>query len=57
VAVGHKIIIASYHIIKNKETYKEPILKENTKRKTNKIKSYLNKLKELGIEVELKQAS
>jgi len=24
---------------------------------TNKIKSYLNKLKELGIEVELKQAS
>ena len=56
-AVGHKIIIASYHIIKNKETYKEPILKENTKRKTKKIKSYLNKLKELGIEVELKQAS
>jgi hypothetical protein len=32
-------------------------LKENNKRKTKKIKSYLNKLKELGIEVELKQAS
>jgi hypothetical protein len=57
VAVGHKIIIAAYHIIKNKEAYKEPILKENTKRKAKKIKSYLNKLKELGIEVELKQAS
>lgn len=57
VAVGHKIIIAAYHIIKNKEAYKEPILQENNKRKTKKIKSYLNKLKELGIEVELKQAS
>ena len=56
-AVGHKIIIAAYHIIKNKEAYKEPILKENNKRKTKKIKSYLNKLKELGIDVELKQAS
>lgn len=57
VAVGHKIIIAAYHIIKHKEAYKEPLLKENSKRKTKKIKSYLNKLKELGIEVELKQAS
>src|SRR5664279_6356427 len=44
VAVGHKIIIAAYHIIKHKEAYKEPLLKENSKRKTKKIKSYLNKL-------------
>jgi len=41
VAVGHKIIIAAYHIIKHKEAYKEPLLKENSKRKTKKIKSYL----------------
>ena len=57
VAVGHKIIIGAYHIIKNKEAYKEPIINESSKRKTKKIKSYLNKLKALGVEVELKQAS
>jgi transposase len=56
VAVGHKIIIAAYHIIKNKEAYKEPVLHDNPKKKTKKIKSYLDKLKELGIEVEIKQA-
>jgi hypothetical protein len=56
VAVGHKIIIAAYHVIKNKEAYKEPILHNNPKRKTRKIKSYLEKLKELGLEVEIKQA-
>jgi hypothetical protein len=57
VAVGHKIIIAAYHIIKNKAVYKEPILQDNTKQKTKKVKSYISKLKELGIEVEIKQAS
>jgi len=56
VAVGHKIIIAAYHIIKNKEAYKEPVLHNNPKRKIRKIKSYLEKLKELGLEVEIKQA-
>jgi len=56
VAVGHKIIIAAYHIIKNKQVYKEPILNNNPKRRAKQIKSYLEKLKELGIEVELKQA-
>lgn len=56
VAVGHKIIIAAYHILKNKESYKEPLLNNNPKRTVRKIKSYLDKLKELGVEVELKQA-
>ncbi len=56
VAVGHKIIIAAYHILKNKEAYKEPLLNNNPKRTVRKIKSYLDKLKELGVEVELKQA-
>lgn len=55
-AVGHKIIIAAYHIIKNKEVYKEPILHDNPKKKSRKIKSYLDKLKEMGVEVEIKQA-
>ena len=57
VAVGrHKIIIAAYHVIKNKEAYKEPKLNNSPKHKTKKIKNYLSKLKDLGIEVEIKQA-
>ena len=51
VAVGHKIIIASYHIIKNKETYKEPELNNNPKRKNKQINYLLTKLRELGLEV------
>jgi hypothetical protein len=56
VAVGHKIIIAVYHILQNKEGFKEPVLHNSTKHKTKKIKNYLNKLRDLGIEVEIKQA-
>jgi len=33
VAVGHKIIVAAYHVIKNKEPYKEPVLHNNVKKK------------------------
>lgn len=51
VAVGHKIIIASYHIIKNKEAYKEPVLYNNPKRKNKQINYLLTKLRELGLEV------
>lgn len=50
VAVGHKIIIASYHIIKYKEGYKEPVLNNNPKSKNRQIRNYLNRLKELGVE-------
>lgn len=50
-AVGHKIIIAAYHIIKNKEAYKEPPLNNSPNKQTKKIKSYLDKLKQLGVEV------
>lgn len=55
VAVGHKIIIAAYHIINNKEPYKEPELHNNPKRKTKQIKNYLNRLKELGLDVSVEQ--
>jgi hypothetical protein len=51
VAVGHKIIIASYHIIKNKEAYVEPILNNNPKRRNKQINNLLTKLRELGLEV------
>lgn len=55
VAVGHKIIIAAYHVIKNKEAYKEPPLHNNPKKKIKKINNYLSKLKEMGVEIEVKQ--
>jgi len=51
VAIGHKIIIASYHVIKNKEAYKEPILNNNPKRKNRQINNLLSKLRDLGIEI------
>jgi hypothetical protein len=53
-AVGHQILVAIYFIVKNKEQYKEPILHDNPKRKDRKIKNYLSKLKELGLNIEIK---
>ena len=52
VAIGHKIIIASYFILKNKETYKElggDFLDKKTKEK--QIKRHLRQLRELGVDV------
>jgi hypothetical protein len=51
VAVGHKIIVAAYHIMKDKEAYKEPQLNDSPRKKNKQIKNYLNKLKVLGLEV------
>ena len=51
VAVGHKIIVAVYHIVKHKEAYKEPKLHENPKKQNKRIRNYLNRLKDLGVEV------
>ena len=56
VAIGHKIIESAYLIIQNKEAYKEPLLNTSPKGKNRKIKNYLARLKELGIEVEVKVA-
>jgi len=50
VAIGHKIIVASYHVIKDKLSYKEPALNNNLKRTKKQLRNYLNRLKELGIE-------
>lgn len=47
VAVGHKIIVASYFVIKNKEVYKEPELHNNPKRTSKQIRNLENKLKAL----------
>lgn len=51
VAVGHKIIIAAYHVLKNKEAYKEPTLHNSAERNKKQISKYLAKLKELGFEM------
>ncbi len=52
IAVGHKIIIAAYFILKNKETYQElggDYLDKQTRDK--QIKRHLQKLRELGVDV------
>jgi transposase len=49
IAVGHKILCAAYHILKNKEVYNEPndlMLAE--KRKQALIRKYSKRLHELG---------
>lgn len=56
IAVGHKILIAAYFILKDKVTYKElggDYLEKMTKEK--QIKRYLKRLSELGVEVEMKK--
>jgi hypothetical protein len=54
--VSHKIIKAAYHIIKNKEKYKEPTLqieKVNQRNKQKNIQKSIIKLMELGFSVQL----
>jgi hypothetical protein len=56
VAVGHNMLCAIYHVIKNKEKYKElgaAFLEE--KKIKNKIKSINQQLKDLGYESVLLQ--
>ena len=55
VAVGHKIIIAAYHVIKDKVPYKEPELHNSSKRRRKQVRNYLNRLKELGMDVSFEQ--
>lgn len=56
IAVGHKILIAAYFILKDKVEYKELGYDylQNLK-KDKKIDRHLKILKELGIEVEIKK--
>ncbi len=52
VAVGHKILIAAYFILKNKESYKElggQFLE--TRNREKQIKRHLKKLRDLGVDV------
>jgi len=54
IAVGHKIIIATYHILKEKIPYKD--LGYNylgERKKKNQVQSYIDKLKNLGVEIQI----
>jgi hypothetical protein len=56
IAVSHKIIKATYHILKNKEEYKEPLLqieKTNQKNKQKNIQKFVAQLTSLGFSVRL----
>jgi hypothetical protein len=58
IAVGRKILIAAYFILKNKATYKElggDYLEKMTKEK--QIKRYLQRLRELGVDVEIQKVA
>ncbi len=55
IAVGHKILIAAYFILKEKSVYKELGYEYlNTLKKDKKINRYIRLLKEMGAEVEIK---
>lgn len=51
VAIGHKIIIASYHIIKDKQVYKEPVLNTSANKRNKQIRNYMNRLQNLGVDL------
>lgn len=54
IAIGHKILCAVYHIMKDKQSYKELGYEYlMSLKKTNQINSYLTKLKALGVEVQV----
>lgn len=56
VAIGHKILIAAYFILKDKSAYKElgPEYLNNI-RKDKRINRHIKLLKELGVELEIKE--
>jgi transposase len=56
IAVSHKIIKATYYILKNKEEYKEPLLqieKANQRNKQKNVQKFVTQLASLGFSVRL----
>lgn len=54
--MAHKQVIAVYHILKNKEVYKEPLVQienANQKKKQRDIQNSVAKLRNLGFSVRL----
>jgi hypothetical protein len=46
------MLVSVYFILRNIEPYKEPLLHDSPRRRNRKIKNYLSKLKELGVEID-----
>jgi hypothetical protein len=58
IAVGHKILVMSYYILKHRVPHKELGKDYLNQRKKHKIvKSHIRMLKNLGYEVEIKEAA
>jgi transposase len=58
VAVGHKILVMAYHIIRNGVPYKELGKDYLLHRREDRIvKNHIKRLRDLGYEVELKKAA
>jgi hypothetical protein len=51
IAVGHKIIVAAYHVIRDKEAYREPSLRVSPRKQKKQVHYHLRKLQELGIAI------
>lgn len=50
IAIAHKILVATYFILKKREVYKEPNHEQwLEKRKQARIKTYITRLRELGV--------
>ena len=57
IAVGHKILIAAYHILKDKTPYKEHGGEFLVNRKKDKkVTQLIKQLKDLGVEIKYEQA-
>jgi len=58
IAVGHKILIAAYHILKNKVEYRElgsDYLESRRKQKS--ADRYIKKLREMGYDIEVRNVA
>jgi hypothetical protein len=49
VAIARKLLVAAFFVIKRKEAYKEPAIKEISREK--QIQKHLKKLAELGLDI------
>lgn len=58
IAVGHKILVMSYHMLKRNVPYQELGMDYLDKRRKDKItKSYIRRLAEMGFEVTIKEVA
>lgn len=54
VAIGHKILVSAYYILKNQETYKElGDMYLDTRNKARIVKQYKHRIEALGFTVSL----